>query len=152
MRTPTHVLSTLATFCMAIACTKDVDAPRGKRLAPITEEEMQVSLLFEQPASIVSQAPDPDVPAQAIIIGRRERPAIDTSYCRREERASAVSLPNDTASLPAIDGKIPRVERRTIDFHFDANGAPLFITNGADTLMVVPIRTAGPVDSALTGS
>ena len=154
MSTSTHLLLALATFCIAVACKKEADAPRGKRLAPITEEEIKASLLFEQPASIVSPAPDPEVPAQPILIGRRERTAIDTSYSRRAEQiadSSAVKPPNDTASIPAIAGKSAQVVRRTIDFHLDANGVPLYITNGTDTLLVVPTRTE-PADSSVTAS
>ena len=155
MSTPTHLFLALATFCVTIACKKDVDAPRGKRLAPITEEEIKASLLFEQPASIESPAPDPEVPAQPVIIGRRENPALDTSYTRRAERmtdSSTITPPNDTASIPTTAGRSAQVIRRTIDFHLDTNGVPLYITNGTDTMMLVPIRTTEPTDPVVTAS
>lgn len=156
MTTPTHLFLALATVCVVIACKKEVDAPCGKRLAPITEEEMKASLLFEQPASIDSPAPDPEVPAQPIIIGRRERPAIDTCYTRCAKSPTEVPMvkpANDTEPLPAsADTKSTQVVRRTIDFHLDANGAPLYITNGTDTLLVVPTRTTEPADSSVTAS
>ena len=154
MNSPTHLLLALATICVAVGCKKEVDAPRGKRLAPITEEEIKASLLFEQPASIVSPAPDPAVPAQAIVIGRQERSAIDTSYSRRGESLTDVPMvkpANDTTSLPVTADKSGQVVRRTIDFHLDANGIPLYITNGTDTLLVVPTRTE-PTDSSVTAS
>lgn len=151
MNTHTHLFLALATCCVAAACKKEVDGPRGTRLAPITEEEMKAALLFEQTASIVSPAPDPELPAQPILIGRKDGPAMDTSYTRRVEQmadSTAITPPNDTASDPTTAGKSAQVVRRTIDFHLDTNGRPLFITNGTDTLMVIPKPMAEPTDTA----